>query len=201
MPKYKSINNIPAKTFFDILESKDFTLLEPIEGEECLDEVFSKIYDDYFVKSDNPKSKRFLDLVQEIEFMSYKIKSIFQVMDFLVFNTTTQEIRRELLESLIAIGINIDLENYFLDEVKNVLQTEVGILQNDLSFLQIELENIQKENKESVFNFYESLVSLETALDGRNLDDNMVLIKFIEYEKLAVKKGEALKQRLAKNKH
>ena len=121
-------------------------------------------------------------------------------MEFLFFNTTTKEIRKELLESLIAIGVNVDLDNYFLDEVKNVLQTEVGILENDLSFLNIELENIQKENNKSVFNFYETLIGLESVHE-RTLDDEMVLAKFIEYEKLAIKKSEMMKQRLAKNKH
>lgn len=199
MPKYNSINNIPAKLFFDILQEKDFSLLEEYNEDEDLEEVFSSIYDDYFTKSNNEQSKRFLELRQQIEFMSYKIKSIVQVLDFLIFNTTTEEIRKEILEALISIGINVNLENIFLDEVKNVLQTEIGILQNDLSFLQIELDNIQKDNKDSVFSFYESLINLETAHE-RTLDDNMVLAKFIEYEKLAIKKSEMLKQKLAKNK-
>ena len=47
MPKYNSIYNIPAKVFFDILHERDFSLLEPEENEEGLDEVFAKIYDDY----------------------------------------------------------------------------------------------------------------------------------------------------------
>ena len=73
MPKYNSILNIPAKLFFDVLHEKNFDLLEPIEGEKGLEEVFSLIYDDYFLKSNNPRSKRFLELQQEIHFMTYKI--------------------------------------------------------------------------------------------------------------------------------
>ena len=61
----------------------------------------------------------------------------------------------------------------------------------------IELENMQKANKNAVFNFYESLIGLE-SIHERTLDDQMVLIKFIEYEKLAIKKSNALKQRQAK---
>lgn len=200
MPKYNSINNIPAKLFFDILQSKDFDLLEPKKGEKDLDIVFSGIYDDYFVKSNNENSKKYIELLQEVEFMNYKITSINRVLEFLFFNKTTKEIRQELLESLIAIGVNINLENDFLEEVRNVLQVEVGILQNDLNFAKIELENIIKENSKSVFNFYESLIGLESAHE-RTLDDEMVLAKYIEYEKLAEKKMQMLKQRLAKNKH
>ena len=134
MPKYNSINNIPAKLFFDILESKDFNLLEPKKGEKGLDVAFSKIYDDYFVKSENESSKRYLELLQQTEFTKYNIQSIRQVLEFLFFNKTTKEIRQELLEALIEIGVNINLDNNFLDETKNVLQVELGILENDLSF-------------------------------------------------------------------
>ena len=193
MPKYNSVNNIPAKIFFDVLQEKDFDLLEPTEGEEGLEEVFSAIYDDYFVKSDNARSKRFLELQQEIYFMNYKIQSVVQIIDFLMFNTTTLEIRKTLLESLISIGVNISLENEFVEEVQNILNIELGILQNDLSFLQIEMKNMQSENTEGVFDFYESLVGLE-SIHERSLDDEMVLIKYINYEKLAIKKAELQKK-------
>ena len=193
MPKYNRVNNIPAKIFFDVLHEKDFDLLEPTEGEEGLEEVFSAIYDDYFVKSDNARSKRFLELQQEIYFMNYKIQSVVQIIDFLMFNTTTLEIRKTLLESLISIGVNISLENEFVEEVQNILNIELGILQNDLSFLQIEMKNMQSENTEGVFDFYESLVGLE-SIHERSLDDEMVLIKYINYEKLAIKKAELQKK-------
>jgi len=200
MPKYNSVNNIPAKIFFDVLHEKDFDLLEPTEGEEGLEEVFSAIYDDYFVKSDNARSKRFLELQQEIYFMNYKIQSVVQIIDFLMFNTTTLEIRKTLLESLISIGVNISLENEFVEEVQNILNIELGILQNDLSFLQIEMKNMQSENTEGVFDFYESLVGLE-SIHERSLDDEMVLIKYINYEKLAIKKAELQKKQSQKYKN
>jgi len=200
MPKYNSVNNIPAKIFFDVLHEKDFDLLEPIEGEEGLEEVFSAIYDDYFIKTNNPRSKRFLELQQEIYFMNYKIQSVVQIIDFLMFNTTTLEIRKTLLESLISIGVNISLENEFVEEVQNILNIELGILQNDLSFLQIEMKNMQSENTEGVFDFYESLVGLE-SIHERSLDDEMVLIKYINYEKLAIKKAELQKKQNQKYKN
>lgn len=197
MPKYNNINNIPAKTFFDVLHEKNFDLLEPTEDEDGLEEVFSNIYDDYFIKSDNARSKRFLELQQEIHFMNYKIQSIVQVLDFLMFNDTTPEIRKILLESIISIGINISLDNEFVEEVKNVLNIELGILQNDLSFLEIEMKQMQSENTDGVFDFYESLVGLE-SIHERSLDDEMVLIKYINYEKLAIKKAEAQKKQSKK---
>ena len=202
MPKYNSINNIPAKLFFDVLHEKDFTLLEPFEAEteEEVEGAFVAIYDDYFTKSDNPKSKEFLRLRQEVAFITYKIESIVQVLDFLLFNTTTKEMRIMLLDSLISIGVNINLEAEFMQEVQNVLQVEIGCLENDLNIAKMDLENLSKGQQESVYNFYESLVSLETAME-RSLDDDMVLAKYVEYEKLAVKKAEMIKKQNAKYKN
>lgn len=199
MPKFNSVNNIPAKLFFDILQNKDFKLLELLENEteKELEETFVSIYDDYFVQSENHKSKEFLELRQNIAFLTYKIESIIQVLDFLMFNTTTKEIRKTLLEALIEIGINIDLENSFVEEVQNILQIELGIIQNDISLAKMDLENMTTETQESVFNFYEHLVSLESAHE-RNLDDEMVLAKFIIYEKLAIQKANRAKQKEAK---
>jgi len=199
MPKFNSVNNIPAKLFFDILQNKDFKLLELLENEteKELEETFVSIYDDYFVLSENHKSKEFLELRQNIAFLTYKIESIIQVLDFLMFNTTTKEIRKTLLEALIEIGINIDLENSFVEEVQNILQIELGIIQNDISLAKMDLENMTTETQESVFNFYEHLVSLESAHE-RNLDDEMVLAKFIIYEKLAIQKANRAKQKEAK---
>jgi len=192
MSKYNSINNLSAKLFFDILETKDFNLLEPIEGEDA-EEVFVAIYDDYFVKSNNYRSNEFLRLRQEIDFMEHKIKSVVQVLDFLMFNETDLEIRNTLLQALKDIGIGIDLDGKFEDEIRNVLQVELGVLQNDLNISKIELENLSKENKDSVFNFYETLVGLE-SIHERSLDDAMVLAKYIEYEKMANKKIEMQKK-------
>lgn len=197
MPKYNSIYNIKAKTFFDILHEKDFSLLEPKEDEEDLELVFSGIYDDWFVRSQNEKAKEFLDLKQNIAFMSYKVQSVVQVLDFLMFNKTTREMRKILLESLISIGINVNLEAEFLEEVQTILQIELGIIQNDINMATLELESTKSENEEAVFNFYESVIALETAHE-RSLDDEMVLAKFIEYEKIAIKKAMLRKQKEAK---
>ena len=194
MVKYNSINNIPAKLFFEILDSKDYTLLQSDDTNDNLEEVFVKIYDEFFLKSDKPEAKLFLELQQNIALMTYKVESVKQVLYFLTFTKTTKEMREKLLDALISIGININLGNNFLEEVQNILQVELGIIENDINQAKNDLESMSKQNKDSVFNFYEHLISLENAHE-RNLDDEMVLIKFIEYEKLAIKKIELSKKR------
>jgi len=191
MPKYNSVSNIPAKLFFDILESKDFDLLEPEENEVGLEQVFSDIYNEYFIKSDNQQSKRFLELEQNIFFMNYKIQSILMVLDFLTLNKTTKEIRETLLKALIDIGVDIDLQNEFDEEVKNILNVSIGILQNDLSFLEIEIEEIKKMSSKKDFDYYDTIVNMESILE-RNLPEDILLIKYISYEKICEKKVSAI---------
>ena len=137
--------------------------------------MFSDIYDDYFVKCQNPKSNEYLELSQTVAFLNYKIESVRQVVDFLSKNKTTKEMRLLLLESLIYIGVNIDLEADFSEEVQRILQVELGILENEVSFAQIDLQNMTKEKTDSVFNFYESLIGLESVHE-RNLDDEMLVV-------------------------
>ena len=43
MPKFNNIENIPAKTFFDILETKNFRLLKPKPREKGLEQVFMSL--------------------------------------------------------------------------------------------------------------------------------------------------------------
>ena len=197
MPKYHSVNTIPAKLFFDILESKDFDLLERSSDEEDLEEVFTAIYDDWFVKSENEKSKEYLTLRENIAMLTFKIESVRQVIGFLFFNKTTKEMRITLLEALISIGINVSLDNDFTDEVTNVLQVELGCIENDLNMMKMEVETIRDTQNDNVFNFYEHLISLEMAHE-RSLDDAMVLAKFLEYEKIAIKKSKIQQQKNTK---
>jgi hypothetical protein len=189
MSKYNSISNIPAKLFFDILETKDFNLLEPIEGEDA-EEVFVAIYDDYFVKSNNYRSNEFLRLRQEIDFMEHKIQSVVQVLDFLMFNETDLEIRNTLLQALKDIGIGIDLEGKFEDEIRNVLQVELGLIENELNIAKFDLENLTKIKDNKQFDYFETIVNFETILE-RNLPDEILLIKFIYYEKMCDNKIKA----------
>ena len=79
MPKYSTIENIPAKTFFEILKSKDYQLLCPKPKEKDLDKLFLSIYDDYFLRSDNEQAKEFLRLQNELIANEYKINVLKQI--------------------------------------------------------------------------------------------------------------------------
>lgn len=185
MPKYNSIENIPAKTFFDILHSKDYQLLKPKPNEEGLEKVFSNIYDDFFVKSDNYDSKHYLKLTYNIAFLEYKIATIKQVLHFVYYNEVSNENKLILLDALEkGCGIFIDKNADFLNEIQRILQVEIGIIENDLNMDKLEIENISKNRNQKIFDFYDTIVSLGNV-HNRNFDEKLTLAMYISIEKSA----------------
>lgn len=185
MPKYNSIENIPAKTFFDILQTKNYQLLKPKPGEKGLGNIFTNIYDDFFIKSDNYEAKQYLKLKNNIAFLKYKIATIKQVLNFIYYNALTKDMKLKLLDALekgceIYIDKNID----FVTELQRVLQVEIGIIDNDLTMEELELDNIYKNKNEKIFDFYDNIVSLSNV-HNRNIDEKITLAMYLSIEKSA----------------
>jgi hypothetical protein len=187
MPKYNSIENIPAKTFFDILHTKNYQLLKPKPNEDGLEKIFTDIYDDFFVKSDNYEAKQYLKLTYTIAFLEYKIATIKQVLHFVFYNDVSDENKLTLLDALEkGCGIYIDKEADFTTEIQRVLQVEIGIIENDLTMEKLELDNITKNKNEKLFDFYDNIVSLGNV-HNRNIDEKLTLAMYISIEKSANK--------------
>lgn len=185
MPKYNSIENIPAKTFFDILHTKNYQLLKPKPSEDGLEKIFTDIYDDFFVKSDNYESKQYLKLTINIAFLEYKIATIKQVLHFIYYNNITEEIKIKLLEALEkGCEIYIEKDTDFATELQRVLQVEIGIIENDLTMEKLELDNMAKNRSEKLFDFYDNIVSLSNV-HNRNIDEKITLAMYISIEKSA----------------
>lgn len=185
MPKYNSIENIPAKTFFDILHSKNYQLLKPKPSEEGLEKVFTDIYDDFFIKSDNYEAKQYLKLTTNVAFLKYKIATIKQVLHFIYYNDVTEEMKIKLLDALEkGCEIYIDKDSDFGTELQRVLQVEIGIIENDLTMEELELDNIGKNRNNKIFDFYDNIVSLSNV-HNRNIDEKLTLAMYISIEKSA----------------
>jgi hypothetical protein len=185
MPKYNSIENIPAKTFFDILYTKNYQLLKPKPSEDGLEKIFTDIYDDFFIKSDNYEAKQYLKLTYTIAFLEYKIATIKQVLHFVFYNNVSDENKLTLLDALEkGCEIYIDKEADFTTEIQRVLQVEIGIIENDLTMEKLELDNISKNKKEILFDFYDNIVSLSNV-HNRNIDEKLTLAMYVSIEKSA----------------
>jgi hypothetical protein len=187
MPKYNSIENIPAKTFFDILDTKNYQLLKPKPSEEGLEKVFTNIYDDFFIKSDNYESKQYLKLTTNIAFLDYKIATIKQILHFIYYNKITDEMKLNLLDALEkGCEIYIDKNAEFVDELQRILQVEIGIIENDLTMEKLELNNMAKNRTEKIFDFYDNIVSLSNV-HNRNIDEKLTLAMYVSIEKSATR--------------
>mgnify|MGYP003647305238 CR=1 FL=1 len=187
MPKYNSIENIPAKAFFDILDTKNYQLLKPKPSEEGLEKVFTNIYDDFFIKSDNYESKQYLKLTTNIAFLDYKIATIKQILHFIYYNKITDEMKLNLLDALEkGCEIYIDKNAEFVDELQRILQVEIGIIENDLTMEKLELNNMAKNRTEKIFDFYDNIVSLSNV-HNRNIDEKLTLAMYVSIEKSATR--------------
>lgn len=187
MPKYNSIDNVPAKVFFDILKSKDYQLLKPKPREKGLEAIFIAIYDEFFIKSDNDEAKRYLELTKEIAFLQYKLASLKQSLAFYYYNQTTKQMRIDFAGALKeGFGIVLDLEVPFIEEVKRVLSIEIGIIQNDLSIAKIDFDNMVNKSQSKDFDYYDAIIGIGNVLTGNNMvNSEITLAVYVSLEKSA----------------
>jgi len=197
LPKYNSIETIPAKTFFEILESKNYQLLKPKPSEKGLEEVFISIYDEFFLKSDNPEANEYLKVTKEIAYLEYKIAVLKQSLYFYYANKTTEQMRLDFIETIKEVyNIEIDKTKPFIDEVQKVLTIEIGILENDLNPLKSHYDSLIKNSKSKNFDYYESIGVLSNVLQSNSLlKENMTLAVYVTLEKLANKVVEQQKKK------
>lgn len=189
MPKYNSVDTIPAKVFFHILKTKDYQQLKPKPKEKGLKEVFESIYDEFYLKMDNEESKYYLQLTTDIAFLEFKISTLKQSLHFYFTNKTTKEMREEFVEALkVGYGIYIDINAPFIDEVQRVLTTEIGIIENDLNLAKIDFEKMIKKSQSKDFDYFDDIGVLGQVLQGNNLvKEEMTLAVYISLSKLAKK--------------
>ena len=189
MPKFNHISNIPAKIFFDILETKNYQILKPKPKEQGLEQIFISIYDDFFDKSNNPEAKEYLALIRKEAFLVYKIAVIKQALLFYWSNPITEEMQINGINALNeGCDLNIDVNANFDDEVKRILS------ENVVQFLQSDLNQLKTNDKGKKVTFYDRLISLSSsAPQNFVINDKMTLLEYVEVESAIMKHIEQVK--------
>jgi hypothetical protein len=180
MPKYNHIENIPAKVFFDVLKTKDFQQLKPKPREKDLDKVFMSIYDDYFLRLNNDKAKEYLELSKQLMLNAYKIDILRKALAFHYYNQTTIKMRAEFI---IAVKEGYDIEINpalpFRDEVKRILDIDIGLMENEVAIIQGQMKEMKMDSGEEM-NFYSEMTEMANILQGNTLiKEDMTLAIFV----------------------
>ena len=195
--KYNSYHNIPARIFFEIRESRDFQLMrpKPNTSTEWLAKLFLQIYDDYFMKSKNKDAQRYSELLEIEAGLETKIKAFASVLEFhwrtpqnIWNHPTVINIRTEQITELNKyLDYPFDLEADFDEQMQTALNVSLGIIKNDLSECQMELEDMRKKAGVSKFEFYERHANINKVNAPYILPPTLLLAEFVEAEKMAIK--------------
>lgn len=204
--RYDSYDTIPARVFFEIRETGNYQLMKPkpSTSTEWLQRMFMQIYDDYFLKSDNKDAARYLELLEKEKALEVKISIFKLVLQFhwetpqeIWNHPTVVKVRRSNIEKLNPyLDSPIDLDGDFDGEVQQALQVSIGIIENDLTEVQMELEGLRGQATKTVFEFYDSLQNID-EVNMQSSDPNLLLPQYVAKERSAIRKME--RQRL-KNK-
>jgi hypothetical protein len=128
-----------------------------------------------------------LELTKDIAFYKYKIATLKQSIHFYFYNKTTEKMRLDFIDAMKqGYGIEISKDVPFIEEVERVLSIEIGIINNDLNFAQIEFDEMINKSKNKDFDYYDSIGALSNVLPNNSLlKENMTLAVYVTLEKQA----------------
>jgi len=85
------------------------------------------------------------------------------------------------------LDVPFDLDADFDSQIETALNVSIGIIQNDLSECEMELEQMRKQSQDSKFEFYERHAAINRVNAPYILPISLLLPEFVEAEKLAIK--------------
>lgn len=179
--------NIPAKLFFDILNTRDYTKLGTAPIEE-LEKAFEKIFDEYVVLDGNEKVIQWYKKQCKISFLNYQIWVIETALYTICYAPLTKEQRIRVIDNLNAMQtpkVKFDKDKPILDEVQRIQRSVLGSIRNRLN---LELSNEKKVEEQAKYSYRKDLAAIENVL-GHSLPEKMSLEMFLERKKSAVEKS------------
>lgn len=198
MAEYYTDLRLPIKTFSDILQTGDHSLLyiekpEKKEDQEDLYEVWFKIYNDY-CKEDKVSNKHIKQMgkIEDLKRKYRDIKLLLKMVD-----CEFSEVRIKAKELLKAEGY-LFRENQPFDEELDRLHKRLDSLHTRI---QIEKNKLPKEQKKEGISIIKEAVRLEQILGGKQEIDvfTMQTIKYIHKKHLALEMAAERKKAMDKN--
>lgn len=207
---YNSLDKLKILVFWDIIKTKNIALLDVNYSEskeyskkqlEQINTTWSALYDEYYVLKNDSKSKMKMDKSFSELILRDKINQIKNNYDFLISLTgyirvlSPEEIA-EYEQDCYANLIRIDkkLKPQFFKGIHHNIKYLEKILNSLINKYNVEHKKNDKEVTNEIANVYDVVANAESWLD-RNLDiDNMVVSRWISYEKQIKDKQKAQKK-------
>lgn len=173
--KYTDLD-IPAKLFFKVIETNDYSLLgHSTEAENK--QAFEQIFDEYHEITNSGRVKNDIELRKQIALINYKIE-ILEITLHILLNFPMKESQRlEIIENLKSIEVKIEPSENMVEQIERIAQTKLGSLKTKLNIL---IDRYEKQsNKKEVKNTFEKLiVNIENVLN-RSIDENISMRKYL----------------------
>lgn len=190
-PKFKGYTtcDIPAKLFFKMIASGDYSILGEGAPQEQED-AFYKIFDEYHLLEDNNGVKSIYRKTQRVTVLTLQIEFISTALNQIAFVPMTKDERLAvigILNSLDGCKVKFSIDKPIKDEIHRVQTKILGFLRNELQF---ELSREQKEKKGAVMTYERELASIAAILSFYPHSD-ITLAEFVELRKLAHERVKA----------
>jgi hypothetical protein len=104
-----------------------------------------------------------------------------------------QEIIKSQIDALNKYLDNpIDFEANFLEEVIRVLNVEIGIIADEITIAESNLNDLKGDAEVKILSYYDKVAAI-SDVHGRTLDEKMLLPMYVALEKSAIAKNNRYK--------
>lgn len=148
--KYTNLE-IPAKLFFNIIDTSNYEVLGGENDEENAI-LWNSIFDEYYLLSENIKIRSIMDKQFKISIIELKIQKIKDCIYSLMYVIPPEliEEKKIIKSALKELGVKYDIDKDTVDQCHRMLKSDIGILNNQLSMLSASLP-IKKEEVKRTF--------------------------------------------------
>ena len=175
-----------VQTWFDVLETGNISLIE-----NCTPEIFEKLYDEFFLKLDNPNAKIHIEKTFEKNKLALRLQILINCYENLIsiYNYSTKiekvlELETKIIDTIKVLNPKV--------KIQGTNENKLSILEKLIKIIQFDFDRIEISNSEEKdVNFMEQIVNLELILSLKIDTLNTSVAKYIEYVKFAKMKTKA----------
>lgn len=190
MIKYTNLE-IPAKTFFKIIDTNDLSLMGEDTPENLLN-AWNIIFDEYYLISGNKKIKSAMDKRFKTAYLNLKIRLIKDCIHALMYVIPHENIEEKKIiqGSLKALNVKYDYNKNTIDECHRMLKSDIGIIKNQLNMIAVDI----KAKDESIQRTFEDDLSSIMKILGFSVPVDLSMYLYLSHLKTVKAISESSKK-------